>query len=235
MRHMKVLAVTLALAALPAVACTNDRGNDRWATTENTNVKIDWDKVNEAYKQAEGPADLERRINEIYEGDEVISIAVQDQDAKTQVVTGFFDKNSNGTVEDGEKVFSIQRDVTGEGQAQYQTMGYGPYYGYHSPVMSLVSGMLLGSMISHAFSPTYVPVYTRPYTTNAARRGEIHGERSTYRAANPARFQGKPSGTGRSYGNPGRRTGGSPGRSVGGGRFGLTRRPGAPRPARLTA
>src|SRR6185503_10990250 len=71
---------------------------DRWATTENTNVKIDWDKVNEAYKQANGPEDLEKRINEIYEGDEIISIAVADQDDKTQVITGFFDKNKSGNV-----------------------------------------------------------------------------------------------------------------------------------------
>ena len=222
MVRMKAVVAALVLATA-TVGCNNDRrGTERWATTENTNVKIDWDKVYEAYKQANGPEDLERRINEIYEGDEVISIAVKDNDAKVQVVTGFFDKNGDGAVDEAEKIFTIQREITGDGSGQYQTQGYGPYYGYHSPMMSLVSGMLLGSMISSAFSPRYVPVYTQPYTTSSARRGALHSERSSYRAQNPSRFQGKASSTGRSYGNPGRGSRPS-GRPSGGGRFGLRR------------
>src|ERR1043165_7266478 len=131
MFKLKLLAAALAVMVVGAsTGCDSEpKKVDRWATTENTNHKLDWGKVNEAYKQASGPQDLEKRINEIYEGDEVISIAVQDQDNKTQVVTGFFDKNTNGTVDDGEKIFTIKREPTGEGTAQYQTMGYGPYYG----------------------------------------------------------------------------------------------------------
>src|SRR3954463_6995531 len=94
----KLLAAAL-LLAVPFAGTGCDSGQEtveRWATTENTNVQIDWNKVNEAYKAASGPEDLEKRINEIYEGDEVISIAVSDQDDKTQVVTGFFDKNKDG-------------------------------------------------------------------------------------------------------------------------------------------
>ena len=111
----------------PPPAC--DRGTERWATTENTNVPIDWDKVNEAYKTADGPADFEKRVNEIYEGDEVISVSVQDLAGNAQVVTGFFDKDKSGTVQEGEKIFTIKRNVTGEGTGQYQTQGYGAYYG----------------------------------------------------------------------------------------------------------
>ncbi len=238
----KLLVSALALAiGLGAAGCDTSPpdgvGTKRWATTENTNVKIDWDKVNEAYQKANGPEDLERRINEIYEGDEVISIAVHDQDAKTQVVTGFFDKNTNGTVEEPEKIFTIQRDITGEGQAQVQTTGYGPYYGYHSPFLSIVSGMVVGSMLSNAFMPSYAPVYTRPYMTPAARVADLHQTRSSYRAANPGKFQrsqsgrtyNRPSGTSRPTG----RMGG--GGRIGGGRFGLSRAGRTVRPARLSA
>ena len=164
---VRSLAALLALAvpvSLVSAGCDTSgpgrAGEERWATTENTNVKIDWDKVNEAYKAANGPEDLEKRINEIYEGDEVISIAVLDEDAKTQVVTGFFDKNTNGTVEEPEKIFTIKRDPEGD-KAQYQTAGYGPYYGYHSPFISIVSGMVVGSMLSSMFMPGYVPMYAR--------------------------------------------------------------------------
>lgn len=222
MAKSKILAAFLSVSlAGSVVACSERGGVDRWATTENTNVDIDWDKVNEAYKSAEGPEDLEKKINEIYEGDEIISIHVKDEDAKVQVVTGFFDKNKSGTVDADEKIFTIKRSLTGEGAGEYQTQGYGYYSGYHSPVMSLVSGMLLGSMISSAFRPSYVPVYTTAYTTSAARASTISSTRSSYRAANPDKFS-KSSRTGRSYGGGSRPTSrpSSVPRSRGGGFFG---------------
>jgi hypothetical protein len=232
----KVLASTLIVALAGAgagVGCTPDNNRvERWATTENTNVQIDWDKVNQAYRDASGPEDLEKRINEIYEGSEIISIAVHDQEDKSQLVTGFFDKNTNGTVDDGEKIFTIKREPTGEGTAQYQTMGYGPYAGYHSPFFSIASGMLMGAMISSMFHPSYVP---GRYVTSSARVGDLRQHRTNYRAANPQRF-GPRSKSGRNYGGkttrPSRSSGW--GRS-GGGRFGLARRGRTERPQRLTA
>jgi hypothetical protein len=226
----KLLAAALALA-VPLSACeSRDDKVERWATTENTNVQIDWDKVNQAYRDASGPEDLEKRINEIYEGDEVISIAVADQDDKTQVVTGFFDKNSNGSVEDDEKIFTIKREPTGEGKAQVQTVGYGPYAGYHSPVWDIAMGMVMGSMISNMFMPSYVPYR---YVTHPTRIGGLHAERASYRQANPAKF-GPRSQSGRRYGGgtvtkptsrwgTGRPSGGGGGYRSGGGRFGLAR------------
>jgi hypothetical protein len=119
MTKSRILAAFLSVSLAGAVtaACSSNEGTERWATTENTNVDIDWDKVNEAYKTAEGPEDLEKKINEIYEGDEIISISVKDDDAKNQVVTGFFDKNKSGAIDEGEKIFTIKRTVTGEGPA----------------------------------------------------------------------------------------------------------------------
>ena len=241
MFKLKFLAAGLAVMVVGAsMGCDSGPERvDRWATTENTNVKIDWDKVNEAYKQASGPEDLEKRINEIYAGDEVISVAVQDQDNKTQVVTGFFDKNTNGTVDEGEKIFTIKREPTADGAAQVQTVGYGPYYGYHSPMLSIVSGMLLGSMISNMFMPHYVPVYTRPYVTPPTRVGSLHSERSSFRAANPERFGPRSERAlvrchHRSIKAPTRSSGGG-GFRRGGGSFGLKRAGRTVRPERLTA
>ena len=232
------VATIFGLASLGQTTGCRDRddGTDRWVTTENTNVKIDWDKVNEAYKLAEGPEDFEKRVNEIYEGDEVVSVAVQDLDASQQVVTGFFDQNTDGKIDDSEKIFTIKRTVTGEGAAQYETEGHGAAYGsYHSPMLSIVSGMMLGSMLSSAFRPNYVPVYTQAYTTSAQRAGSLHAERSSYRAANPSRFsKPKASGSGKRYGG-GSKGGRSGGGRSGGGRFGIRRAGRRARPQRLEA
>jgi hypothetical protein len=239
----KLLAAALAMAfGIGASGCDTsggDRRVERWATTENTSVKIDWSAVNEAYKQANSPADLEHRINEIYQGDEVISISVADVDAKTQMVTGFFDKNTNGAVDEGEKIFTIRRDITGDGQAQFQTTGHGPFSGYASPFFSIVSGMVVGSMLSNLFMPNYVPAYTQPYTTPSTRVEQLAQSRSSYRAANPEQFQrsrsgrtyDQPSGTSRSGDHVG--GGRAGGGRLGGGRFGLPRSGRPVRPARL--
>lgn len=205
----------------------NER-NERWATTENTNVAIDWDRVNEAYKLADGPEDFERRVNEIYGGSEIISVSVADLDDKTQLVTGFFDKNANGAVDEPEKIFTIRRELTSASSAQYQTVGYGPYYGYHSPFLGIASGMLMGSMMSRMFMPGYVPMHQQPYTTSRARVADLHQTRSGYRAANPTQFQRSQSG--RTYNRPTpRTTGGARGGFRGGGKFGVATKGGAVR------
>ena len=234
------LALLVPMTALGTGCDTPDRlkKTDRWVTTENTNVAIDWDKVNEAYKLADGPEDLEKRVNEVYEGDEVISIAVQDMDTSTQVVTGFFDKNHSGNIDDGEQIFTIKREITGEGAAQYQTTGAGHYAGYSSPFFSVVSGMLVGSMLANMFMPSYAPMYTRPYTTPGTRVAALQQSRSSYRAANPDKFQKSKSG--RTYNQPASnsrpasRPASRPSRG-GGGRFGLARAGRAARPALLSA
>lgn len=224
----KILAVAVLVAvplALVSVGCKRpgaaererSERTERWPTTEKNSSAIDWDKLNEAYKLAESPEDLERRVNEIYEGSEVVSISVADLDAKTQLVTGFFDHNTNGKVEESEKIFTIRRELEGDGTGHYQTAGFGPYYGYHSPLLGIASGMLMGSMMARTFTPGYGPMYGQPYTTPESRVADIRQTRSSYRAANPSQFQKSQSG--RTYGRPAAR-GGSRGYG-GGGRFGV--------------
>ena len=68
------LAIALALAAAASsAACTSRREQtERWATTENTNVKIDWDKVNEAYKAAAAEGRL-KGILDYTDGEPIVS------------------------------------------------------------------------------------------------------------------------------------------------------------------
>ncbi len=222
------LAAALALATtVPACGPSTD-STERWVTTSNTNVEIDWDKVAEAYKQAEGPEDFERRVNEIYAGDEVISVSVVDEDEKTQLVTGFFDKNKDGKVTEEEKVFVITRQINAEETGQYQVQGYNHYAAYRSPMWDIASGMILGSMISRAFMPGYVPMYRTAYVTSPARTQALATHRNSYRTKNPSKFpnHAKRSSSGRSYGAKGSSFGSSRSSSRssfgrGGGGFGV--------------
>jgi hypothetical protein len=223
-----VAIATAIVASVPACG-SGSTGQDRWVVTENAAVEIDWDAISVAYREAEGPEDFERRVNEIYMGDEVISVAVRDVDAKTQEVSGFFDRNTNGKEEDGEKVFSIRRDIVSDQEAQVQIQGYGSYAGYHSPIFPIMTGMMLGSMMSRAFSPGYVPMYTTPYVTNPSRYNAIAANRSAYRQANPDKVSAaKASKSGRAYGSKGNGFGGGRAtpsrapRSRGGARFGAS-------------
>lgn len=228
MRRVKLRTRSIVLPALLSVslagapACQQS-STDRWVTTSNTNVDIDWDAVSKAYQEAEGPEDFERRVNEIYTGDELISVAVVDKSDKSQVVTGFFDKNTSGAVDEGEKIFEITRNITGEGTGQYQMSGYGHYAGYHSPMFDIMAGMMLGQMLMGPMRPGYV-MMSQPYTTSPTRREALAQQRSTFRAANPSRFSTpKSSQTGRTYGSQGsdfNSTKSSAPRRSGGARFG---------------
>lgn len=213
-----VVALSAAVALGGVTGCESGRSNERWVVTEDTRVEIDWDAVNQAYREAEGPEDFERRVNEIYGGDEVVSVSVKDENDKSQVVTGFFDKDGDGSAGESEKIFTIKRDVVGSGAAQYQIAGAGAYSHYHSPMWDIAAGMMLGSFLSNMFMPGYRPMYMVPYNTSPARRGALAAHRDSFRAANPSKFPPKSSSSGRSYGSRGGAWGsGGSGRSGGGG------------------
>lgn len=240
--------VAIAALLLAAPACggpsrdSQSKRTDRWVTTEDTTVEIDWDAVGEAYKTAEGPEDFETKVNEIYTGDDIISVSVHDQDAKTQDVTGFFDRDKDGKVGESEKVFSIRRDLVDESSAQYQVSGHNSYSHYSSPIVPLLAGVATGYMVSRIFSSGYSPSYSQPYVTPTSRHAALTSHRDGYRQSNPDKFKssassksgaGQKSRTGKSYGSKGGNFGGgrsSPtprpsSRPSGGGRFGIKRRP----------
>jgi hypothetical protein len=216
------LAAVLAIAAVTGCRGEEPKRTERWVTTENTKVSIDWDAVNKAYREAEGPEDFERRVNEIYQGDEVVSVAVRDEGAKVQVVTGFFDRNENGAVDATESIFTIKREIGDDKSGNYQIQGQGMYAGYHSPMLQIASGMLLGSMLANAFSPR--PIYYGGYTTPGPRREALR--ESFAKPGSKASQAGRYGETGRGWGSSrGTSSRGSfGGGRVGGGRFGVRQR-----------
>jgi hypothetical protein len=178
---------------------------EAWPETQNagggtatSDAKLDFEAISKAYREAESPEDFEQRVNEIYTGDEIVSIAVEDQNDQTQLVTGFIDKNGNETVDEGEKIFSIKRTPTGSEEqqtAQYVTTGYsydvgvGYYPYYTSPYYPLAWGagtVAVGAMAAMAWRGAAYAPYR--YATSAARVGALNTYRGHYRAANPQRF-----------------------------------------------
>lgn len=118
---------------------------------------------------------------------------------KNQVVTGFFDKNTDGNPDEGEKIFTIRRELS-DGEAKYQTVADGPHCGYYTLLFfSIASGMMMAAMLSSVLTPRYVAVYHTAYVTTVARVSTLSSHRSSYRAENPSRFS-KVSRSGRTYG-----------------------------------
>ena len=156
-------------------------------------------------------------------------------------------KDKDGAVGEGEKIFSLKRQIdSGTGSGNYRIQGHGHYSHYHSPMWDIASGMMLGSMLSSAFAPDYRPVYVQhnTYTTSPTRARAIRTNRASYRKANPAKFNSKPrrlttkssakpsknkvkkSKSKRNYGSKGNKWGSRPStrRRTGGSKFGTRRR-----------
>ncbi|MBX9721300.1 MAG: hypothetical protein K2X81_07900 [Candidatus Obscuribacterales bacterium] len=118
--------------------------------------RINLEEVQKAFWDTKGKdlnswmADFEKKVNEIYEGKEVVSIDATRKDGNL-VVVGYIDKeNKEGYVAGDEKLFSIEQ--TGEAvnnEMPYRVSGYNdrPYYeGHHS---FLSNPFLQAMLISH--------------------------------------------------------------------------------------
>jgi uncharacterized membrane protein YgcG len=225
MNWKSILIISLLGILIVALGCSN-KSSDRWVTTENTMIEMDWDKLMEAYRTADGPTDFEEKANEVYPGSEIIRISVQDKDARNQEVIGFIDANSDGKVQEKERVFSINRTIGDEyNRANYSVNGYGHYSHYHHTGMwDIAGGVIVGSMIANAMRPNYSPRYSRPYVTPQSRVSTLRTHRDTFRKNNPSFKTGRSGGTwgGRSGSSSSTRRSGSS--SSGGSSYGIRQR-----------
>lgn len=236
MKRSRIPWLGLAFIALGMLQCTTSGdGAPKWVTDGNAAPGIDWKEVEKAYKESTSPEDFEKRVNEIYPGDEVVSVAIAGEASKHQA-TGFIDKNKDGQVQDAERIFVIETKVNGE-QGQGSVTGHGAYHGQGIGFFEVMMASMMGSMIANALMPGGFG-YGQRYVTNPSSFGQIQSNRDTYRQANPSKFA-KASGSGGTWGSSGRdwnrgassssssRSGGSSwggSRRSGGGSFGRRRR-----------
>jgi|AGTN01.1.fsa_nt_gi hypothetical protein len=122
---------------------------------------------------------FEKRVNEVYEGDGIVSIDATRKTGKL-TVTGFIDKNKEAGYQDGEeKLFAIEQtgDVT-DNQLPYRVSDQSgrPYYeGHHSILDNPFVQMMVLSHLMGGWGGRY---YT-PYPQTAI----LRGHRDSFRAS----------------------------------------------------
>lgn len=123
---------------------------------------------------------FEKRVNEIYEGTEVVSIDATRETGKLNV-TGFVEKNKQPGFQTGEdKLFALQQ--TGnvvDNKMPYQVTDQNgqPYNQGHYSLFDnpIIQGLVIGNLLSSAFGPRY---YT-PFATTTILRDHRNGFRNT--------------------------------------------------------
>ena len=129
--------------------------------------KINLEEVDKAFWDCKGKdlpswmGAFEKRVNEIYDGKEVVSVDATRKNEKLNV-TGFIDKNDKeGYQPEDEKLFSIEQ--TGDAvnnEMPYRVAGHNGVPYYESQHSFLGNPFLQAMLISHAFSS--FGYYTRP-------------------------------------------------------------------------
>ena len=176
-RNRKTTFALLAGASLiagPAIAaCDSGPSYEDWAATDGAAGRINLDEVQKAFEDAQSPTDFEKRVNEIYEGDGVVLIRVE-QDGDYMNLEGWEDLNNSKQIEDAsdDRLFSIVRNHNRE----HEMRGYGAnsYYRSHFGV----GDFLFTYMLLSAFSPGFGGYY---YATPTYRYDTISRDRTNYR------------------------------------------------------
>ena len=170
------------LIAGPAIAACGSSGPsyEEWAATDGAAGRINLDEVQQAFKDAESPTDFEKRVNEIYEGDGIVLIRVE-QDGDYMNLEGWEDLNKSKQIEDAsdDRLFSIVRNHNRE----HEMRGYGANGYYHHGFGA--GDFLFTYMLLSAFNPMggyyyYTPTY---------RYDTISRDRTNYRNSSSYRSQ----------------------------------------------
>lgn len=158
------------------------------AQVEGESAKINLDEVQKAFWESKGKDNkdfngwmsaFEKRVNEIYDGKDVVSIDASRESGKLKVI-GYIDKLKQDGYKDGdEKLFSIEQtgDVVNNEMPYSVNTGSGvPYYTGHRSILDspIVQFMLLSHMMGG-----WGGRYYTPYPTISV----LGGYRDAYRAS----------------------------------------------------
>ena len=174
---MAMLAGVSLLAAPVAAACDSGPSYEDWAATDGAAGRINLDEVQEAFKKSDSATDFEKRVNEIYEGDGIVIVRVE-QDGSRTTLEGWEDLDKSKEIEDAndDRLFSIVKD-----NDQHEMRGYGSNGYYHNSFGA--GNFLFTYMILSSFGPRY------SYYTPVTRYDSISRNRSNYRNGTSYRNQ----------------------------------------------
>lgn len=166
-----LLAISISLGGCSSHSNRVEHYRSRSAQVEGESAKINLDEVQKAFWESKGKdskdfdgwmQNFEKRVNEIYDGNDVVSIDATRENGKL-VVTGYIDKlKQEGYKPGDEKLFSIEQtgDPVNNEVPYTVNTGYGtPYYvGHHSLLDSpIVQYMLLSHMMGGWGGRYYTP------------------------------------------------------------------------------
>ena len=176
---MAALAGASLLAGPVAVACSQEPSYEEWAATDGAAGRINLDEIQNAFKKADNPTDFEKRVNEIYEGDGIVLIRVE-QDGDRMNLEGWEDLDKSGSIEDAtdDKLFGIVRNNN-----EHEMRGYGAngYYRSHFGAGDFLFTYMLLSM--------YRPMGGYYYATPRGSYNNISRTRGNYRNSDGYRSQ----------------------------------------------
>ena len=170
------------------------------AQVEGESAKINLDEVQKAFWEAKGKdskdfdgwmQNFEKRVNEIYDGKEIVSIDATRENGKL-IVTGYIDKlKKEGFKPGDEKLFSIEQTGEAVNNEMPYTVNTGngtPYYqGHHGLLDSPIVQYMLISHMMGGWGGRYYTPYPRTVF--------LGGHRDTFRAS-PSYTQQQASNTG---------------------------------------
>ncbi len=182
-----MFSITLLSLLLTGCGVQSHKTTERYVspTIEGATQRINLDEVEKAFFSTKGkdlPAWMsafEKRVNEIYEGSDVVSVDATRDTGKLKVV-GFVDKNKEPGYQEGEdKLFSLEQtgDVVND-KMPYQVSDErgNPYHQGHYSLFGnpFVQALVIGHMFN-SFGPRY---YT-PYAQHSVLQNHRNGFRGS--------------------------------------------------------
>ncbi len=164
-----------ALVGAGVVGCSSSRNKD-WMSTDGAAGRINMGAVQKALEEAKDPSEFEKKVNEIYEGDNPVLVRIEEKGSK-KVVSGFEDLNKSGKIEDQDDDLLFSASLGGE---EYDLRGAGANNYYHHRGGLSMTDMMFMYWIMSPSRRGYGPVY---YNTSPQRARTISRDRDRYRGS----------------------------------------------------
>ena len=181
-KKITVFASVGALVGSGIIGCGGKTSRQQnWIATDGATGRINLDAVKDALETSKDMSEFEKRVNEIYEGDNLILIRVEEKGAQ-KIISGFEDLNQSNAIEEAkdDKLFSItvkEKDYEFRG---YGTNDYYYYRGGYSDYYDDDDDKRFMYWLKHAPHSTSDPIM---YQTSRRRAAQLGLERDSFRGS----------------------------------------------------